>query len=173
MAYSNNFNGKDNNGTYGKRPYDRNFKRPANVNKVLTLGSSDKYDSTLNELATLIRSIPFSNISIPVTISKSVAFNNDEARGFVTVGFIKSFSDGKFDVTILNKFDEKVPTGSVVVPKIKTTREGIPTFIVAFSIEDGAPARISEITSETELTCDCDKCECDCETTDEVSEVEE
>ena len=43
-----------------------------------------------------------------------------------TVGFIKSFSDGKFDVTVLNKFDEKVPTGSVVVPKIKTTREGIP-----------------------------------------------
>lgn len=146
MAYSNNLRGNNNEGSYEsfKRPYKK-FQKPANVVKTLTLGHSDKYSNDINAIAKLISTIPFANISIPVTITKAEAFGDSEARGFITVGYINSFELGKFTVSILNKFADKVPDGRVVVPKVRTTREGVPTFIIAFAIEDGAPANISNL----------------------------
>lgn len=163
MAYSNNFNG-NNEGSYeSRRPYKKNFQRPANVVKTLTLGQSDKYSKNLQDMADLIKKIPFDKISIPVTITKAEAFGNDEARGFITVGYVNSFDLGKFNVTILNKFADKVPDGRVVVPKVRTTREGVPTFISAFAIEDGAPANVSSI-KDTTCDCSCESCDCEKET---------
>lgn len=156
MPYSNDFNRNDK-GTYGtRRPYNKNFTRPANVEKTLTLGQSDKYSRNLKDLAILLASIPFDKVSIPITITKAEAFDNAEIKGFIPVGYINSFESGKFKVTIFNKFIGKVPDGRVIVPKVRTTREGVPTFVSAFAVEDAAPANISSIDNITST----EACEC-------------
>lgn len=143
MAYSNfeNRNKRTERKSYNgfnKKPFNKTFeKRPTNVTKSFGLAFSEYYCDKICELVDLIAEIPFDKISIPVTIPKAVVYDNDEVKGFVTVGYINSFSMAEgFKVTVLAKYVDKISDDYTISVRIRTDKDGNPIMITGFSFSD-------------------------------------
>ena len=143
MAYSNfeNRNKRSEKKSYNgfnKKPFNKTFeKRPTNVTKSFALAFSDYYSEKICELVDLMAEIPFDKISIPVTIPKAVVFNNNEVKGFVTVGYINSFSMAEgFKVTVLAKYIDKISEDYTISVRIRTDKDSNPIMITGFSFSD-------------------------------------
>ena len=123
---------------FNKKPFNKTFeKRPTNVTKSFSLAFSDYYSEKICELVDLMAEIPFDKISIPVTIPKSVVFNNNEAKGFVTAGYIGSFSMAEgFKVTVLAKYVDKISDDYTISVRIRTDKDSNPIMITGFSFSD-------------------------------------
>lgn len=123
---------------FSKKPFNKTFeKRPTNVTKSFDLAFSDYYSEKICELVDLMAEIPFNKISIPVTIPKAVVFNNNEAKGFVNVGYINSFSMAEsFKVTVLAKYVDKISDDYTISARIRTDKDGNPIMITGFSFSD-------------------------------------
>ena len=126
---------------FNKKPFNKTFeKRPTNVTKSFSLAFSDYYSEKICELVDLMAEIPFDKISIPVTIPKSVVFNNNEAKGFVTAGYIGSFSMAEgFKVTVLAKYIDKISDEYTISVRVRTDKDGNPIMITGFSFSDADP----------------------------------
>jgi hypothetical protein len=76
---------------------------------------------------------------------KSEIYGNDEARGFIVVGYIQGFSmSSGFNVTILGKYAEYIKDDKSMVVKVRTDREtGDIKMITAFTMDSVTPIDLS------------------------------
>lgn len=124
----------------GKKEYAKPKKTFLDLD--LFLADSDQY-SIRNiglDLSYRLQAIPFDIISIPVVVSKAKVFNNDTAKGFVTVGYIRSFDPQKlsFSVSIFSKWEDIItdPEKTTVLVNVRKDRDGDVRQIISFELSD-------------------------------------
>ena len=88
------------------------------VTQTIKLGSSEFYNEYITQLDDILKSIPFSKVVIPVSISKGMAFGN-QTHGFMTTGTVEKYDNYEFKVSLKEDISKNIDWNSVViVPRI-------------------------------------------------------
>ena len=103
-------------------------------------GNVGKYQYDLDDLVTLLKSIPWEKISYPVMAARKIIFNDDTKKGNTQIGYIEKlefvdahddesdtdFTDVIFHIAIYPKNEEKIKAiaDPIMFPRLKLTRDG-------------------------------------------------
>ena len=123
------FTGKD---TFSRTPKFTTIK--------LDLGTSERYDNVLASLVEAIDNCSFDVCAIYAKMKKSLFFNNEEAKGTIDLGEIRSYDEYNrtFEISMPTSAYEKIKEiidGLYVVPNVRLNKDnGDVRFISSFEV---------------------------------------
>lgn len=140
MAYNkkNSFGGNKTNNKFINKPITMVL--PLAVSGVDGRGNEYDASSAFNLMSDLQIFDVFTKLSVDVTLAKSVCFNDDEAKGTISVARLQSYNPETNEVSITffgknTKYADKITSDMVVVPKVRTARDSTEVItIVGFEI---------------------------------------
>lgn len=112
-------------GNYNKADKKPFKKEKAKFVKIkVNIADSDFYARSIDSLYNLLDSIPFNKVAIPVHMSKSELFGNDQLKGTSVFGSIEKFNnDNTFTVSVQDSFAEKFTNEHVMSIRCKKDYE--------------------------------------------------
>ena len=136
--------------------------KPKYTKIKVAIATSDFYKSSLDSLYNLLCSISFDKVAVPVYMSKSELFGNDQLKGTAVFGVISKFNnDNTFTVSVQENLADKFIEGEHVMG-IRCKKEyesGEITYVTSFCIVKGE--------SVQDDYDDIEKAMCDAETEEE------
>lgn len=133
--------GKFNNNDNSKAKFKKSFKKekPKFTKIKVSIADSNFYASNIDSLYNLLCSIPFNKVSIPVHMSKSELYGNNQLRGTSVFGTIEKFNnDNTFTVSVQESFAEKFTDEHVMSIRCRKDFEtGEITYVSSFCIVKG------------------------------------
>ena len=121
-------------------PQQKKVTKPKYVKIKVAIATSDFYKSSLDSLYNLLCSISFDKVAIPVHMSKSELFGNDQLKGTAVFGIISKFNnDNTFTVSVQeNLADKFIEDEHVMSIRCKKDYEsGEITYVSSFCIVKG------------------------------------
>lgn len=121
-------------------PQQRKGTKPKYVKIKVAIATSDFYKSSLDSLYNLLCSISFDKVAVPVHMSKSELFGNDQLKGTAVFGIISKFNnDNTFTVSVQeNLADKFIEDEHVMSIRCKKDYEsGEITYVSSFCIVKG------------------------------------
>lgn len=137
----NNFKNKKGNKKGSNQQY-KNVTKPKYTKIKVAIANSDFYKSSLDSLYNLLCSISFDKVAIPVYMSKSELFDNDQLKGTAIFGVISKFNnDNTFTVSVQeNLADKFIENEHVMSIRCKKDYENSEiTYVTSFCIVKGEP----------------------------------
>lgn len=136
--------------------------KPKYTKIKVAIATSDFYKSSLDSLYNLLCSISFDKVAVPVYMSKSELFGNDQLKGTAVFGVISKFNnDNTFTVSVQENLADKFIEGEHVmsIRCKKDYESGEITYVTSFCIVKGE--------SVQDDYDDIEKAMCDAETEEE------
>ena len=121
-------------------PQQKKVTKPKYVKIKVAIATSDFYKSSLDSLYNLLCSISFDKVAVPVHMSKSELFGNDQLKGTAVFGIISKFNnDNTFTVSVQeNLADKFIEDEHVMSIRCKKDYEsGEITYVSSFCIVKG------------------------------------
>lgn len=121
-------------------PQQKKVTKPKYVKIKVAIATSDFYKSSLDSLYNLLCSISFDKVAVPVHMSKSELFGNDQLKGTAVFGIISKFNnDNTFTVSVQeNLADKFIEDEHVMSIRCKKDyKSGEITYVSSFCIVKG------------------------------------
>ena len=141
---------------------NQKFTKPKFKKVNVAIADSNFYRSNLDSLYNLLCSISFDKVAVPVYMSKSELFGNDQLKGTAVFGVISKFNnDNTFTVSVQENLADKFIEGEHVmsIRCKKDYESGEITYVTSFCIVKGE--------SVQDDYDDIEKAMCDAETEEE------
>ncbi|MBP5596606.1 MAG: hypothetical protein J6Y02_14565 [Pseudobutyrivibrio sp.] len=132
--------GFNNKGGHDKKPVKKFIPNPKLDVPMYLGGNVGKYQYDLEDLVTLLKSIPWEKISYPIMAARKIIFDDDTKKGNTQIGYIESlefvdayddeanmdYTDVIFHIAIYPKNEEKIKgiEDPIMFPRLKLTRNG-------------------------------------------------
>lgn len=108
------------------------------VTKTISLGKSTYYagEEEFSSLLDTLSLIRFDKISVALMVSKKTLFDNEEAKGYMPVGWVISMGNNDFKCSINPKYADKIGDDFVVIPRCRKVNGSI-EYIISLGLEAG------------------------------------